>query len=329
MTIQCQIETKKVYYLDTSYVKNYINAYYIGCTVKKFDTVYYLNSDLVKFNNWEIYYDKKFKNKFIEYLNSGDTLTTAHYFKNGQKKNEDVTLGYHWLTSKEWCENGQIVQSTKGSVAIYQSVTHYYCNGKKKWQANVWAGTLWGTETRWYENGQKKYEKRYIEYKPAFDSIDGAFNNKPIGPNKYWDENGNELTEEPNDRIQNINVLGYPMHVNTAPFEEKYPNIIPYDLIEDSPDYDNTMSLLQNKIYETTKKSENCKCTFGEVYIQFVIAADGTINNISSSSDIEKCYVNIFIDAVQKLGHWMPAKKNGKNIPVLVSMGLKIENLKK
>jgi hypothetical protein len=79
------------------------------------------------------------------------------------------------------------------------------------------------------------------------------------------------------------------MHVNTAPFEEKYPNIIPYDLIEDSPDYDNTMSLLQNKIYETTKKSENCKCTFGEVYIQFVIAADGTINNISSSSDIEKC----------------------------------------
>ncbi len=328
MTAHGQMSTKKVHYLDTNYIKTYVNAFYIGCHDKKTDTVYYLKYELIKANDWEIYFDKKFKKKFLTYLHKSDTLTTTYYFKNGQKRKEDVTKDYHWLTSAEWCENGQVVQASQGSVAVYQKVNHYYCNGQKKWEANLWAGTLWGTETRWYENGQKKYEKKYLEYKPAFDSIDGAFDNKPIGPNKYWDEQGNELKEEPNDRMQNINVFGFPMQVNTSAFKAKYPNIIAYDLIKGSPDYDNTMTSFQNKIYQTTKKSADCKCTYGEVYVGFVITADGTIENVTSSSDLDKCYTSIFIEAIKKLGHWTPGKLDNKNVPILVSMGLKIENLK-
>src|ERR1039457_5331956 len=76
-----EIGTKKVHYLDTNFVKNYVEAFYIGCNDKKLDTIYYLKYDLIKSNNWEIYYDKKFKRKFLEYIHKGDTLTTTYYFK--------------------------------------------------------------------------------------------------------------------------------------------------------------------------------------------------------------------------------------------------------
>lgn len=327
LTTSYSQDTKKAFYLDTSFVQLHIDAFYIGCQDKKSDTIYYLKYNLIKTGNWEIYYDKKFKRKAISYKHRGDTLTTTYYFKNGQKKKEDVTKDYRWLTSAEWCENGQQVYTSQGSVGVYQKVIHYYCDGIKKWEANLWAGTLWGTETRWYANGQKKYEKKYIEYSPAFDSIQGAFDNKPIGPNKYWAENGTELNAEPDDRIQRINTFGFPMQVKTSPFKEKYPGIVPYDIVKGSY-YDNTMTAFQSKIYETTKRPKDCKCTYGEIYVSFVVTADGIIENVVQTSDKDECFTSTFVDAIKKLGRWTPANIEGKNVPTLVSMSLKIENLK-
>jgi len=312
----------KVHFSDTTSVTSFVEAYYVGCKEKVVDTTYVINYVMAaKGNDWEIYYDNKFEEKMADFFTRNDTLYSIYYYHNGQRKSEDWTVDDHWIFSASWCENGQQTSSGNPSNPNYRTEINYYCNGNKAWQGNLWQGSVWGTEIRWYENGQKKSEKTHSEFIQSLADKDELVNQ--IQKEKYWDENGNE-TEPFQDVNININTVGAPIYISPERLNGAYA----YYSIDAQKEYDNTMKLFSDAVYETAEIKSACKCNCGLVYATFLVDKEGLIQNVQLDNSLEECADNAFREAIKKLGKWTPGKLGGQPVDVMVTVALELERIK-
>ncbi len=317
-----QADLKKVYYLDTNYVHQYTEAYYVGCSKKIVDTVFTINYNLRSQGHWQIFYDKNFQVIQSEYFTRNDTAFAIKYFPNGQKKKEERTVeGFRWIFLAEWCENGQLTSSGNPQNPNYRTVITYHCNGNKKWQGNLYIGRAWGLMTYWYENGQKQSESLYTEFNQEL-ADKQQLENKLISE-KFWDESGNQVPVLDNVII-NINTLGAPIIIPDSNLIDK----TAYYNIMNQADYDNTMSAFKEKVYKNAKLKTQGRCKCGLVYVSFVVSKNGKINNIKVENSLEESIDMAFVEAIKKIGKWKPAILNGKKVDVIVMVALELEKIK-
>ncbi len=321
LSISAQNENNKGYYLNTNIVYRSIKAYYIGCENKIVDTTYYLTTEYLFEENWEIFYDKDFKIKQADYFLNNDTFFIIQYYRNGKKKVEYRVIDKQSVYEAEWCKNGQLISKTYPSPHIHSTNTIYYCNGNKKWQGNIYKSQLYGTEIRWYKNGQKQSEKTYTLFNQEL--ADKGLLKSVLISEKYWDKYGNE-TEPFNNDVININIHGLPIIISNNELK----NTIPYYDIVDQPEYNNTMTMFKDNIYKTVKLKSLCHCEFGLIYISFTVSKKGIIKDIRLDNSLEECIDNAFLEAIEKTSRWKPGTVNGKIVNTRVTIALELEKIK-
>ena len=91
--------------------------------------------------------------------------------------------------AEEHWPNGQlrlrkeVLTRPDGTKVDHGTLTYWYGNGNKEYEAVYVEGRIQGVETQWHENGQMRTEQHY----------DNGLRN---GPRYCWDNQGNKVKEE-------------------------------------------------------------------------------------------------------------------------------------
>jgi antitoxin component YwqK of YwqJK toxin-antitoxin module len=128
-----------------------------------------------------------------------DTCITEYYYHNGQLKYKDIGVSPSIEYVEEYCENGQLKYTPFNPNAREKVfVTHYHCNGKKKYEFNWVAGTYAGDYKEWDENGTLIIKGQYDDDPKKIQSIFNEHwaNLEKIGTWQYFDNAGKLLKEE-------------------------------------------------------------------------------------------------------------------------------------
>jgi antitoxin component YwqK of YwqJK toxin-antitoxin module len=318
----CQIDSKEVHYLDTTYVNTQIVSYYVGCSSKISDTIISIKYELRKQANWKVFYDSQFTSLQSEFYTSNDTSYSIQYYRNGQKKEENREIGPVWIYSQSWCENGQIISPASNPQDMsYRTFIGYYCNGNKKWEWSTSQGTFYGVQKQWYENGQIQSECIYTTYEESLPDQE----QKPseLISQTYWDEHGNIVP--PFDNIPSlINDIGAPIFISS----ESLADATPYYDIKNQQGYDDQMSLLTELVCKKTKLTKPCNCNVGQVYVSFNVERNGKLTHIRVDKSLEKNVDAAFVKAIKKIRKWHSATVNNEKVKVRVILALKLEDIK-
>lgn len=98
-----------------------------------------------------------------------------------------------------------------------------------------------------------------------------------------------------------------------------------FQVVDQQPEFPGGFEAMATYMKKNTNYTEEAKKkkTEGVIYVGYVVEADGSISNVKvlrgNGSELEK----IAVKAIKNMPNWIPGKKDGKNVPVQLTMPVK------